>query len=269
MKFEDSGLIIDVKKHNENSAIVKIFSQNHGIYRGFVKSAFSKKNQSIFQVGNLVSFEWRSRIEENLGSFYYCDLSKSYSSKIIFDKLRLSCFLSIVAIINNNFHEREVLKELYAKLINTLESFSNQNSDRKIIIDYIFFEFDILAELGYGMDLTSCAVSNSDEDLIYVSPKSGRAVSRNIGQPYSQKILDLPGFVHAYANNLIDQMSYDNDNVNITDQDILNGIKLTGYFLEKHIFAQDNQCQKHRSTTTQNILRTIGTASAVCSNLNE
>ena len=99
MKFEDIGIIIDIRKYNESSAIVKIFSKNHGIYKGFVKSAFSKKNQSIFQVGNLISFEWRSRVEEGLGNFFYCDIEKSYSSKIIFNKLRLSCFLSLNIII--------------------------------------------------------------------------------------------------------------------------------------------------------------------------
>lgn len=258
MKFEDEGVVIDVKKHNESSAIIKIFSRNHGIYRGFVKNAFSKKNQPIFQVGNLTSFEWRSRVEEGLGSFYYCDIVKSYSSKIIFNKLRLSCFLSIISVINDNFHERELLDSLYLRLVNVLDSFSNENfKDRKIIIDYIIFEFDMLSELGYGMDLTQCAVSCATTNLTYVSPKSGRAVSKEVGSPYKQKILDLPSFIHAYANNLDHQVGYNNDNLGISDRDILNGVKLTGFFLDKHIFSQNQQCNNHRSTTAQNILSVI------------
>ncbi len=254
MKFEDIGVIIDIKKHNESSAVIKVFSQNHGVRKGFVKSAFSKKNQAIFQVGNLISFEWRSRIEENLGSFYYCEVVRSYSSKIIFNKLRLSCFLSLITIINNNFHEREVLNELYLKLVKVIESFADKDlSDKKVIVNYIIFEFDLLSELGYGMDLTRCAVSDSQEELIYVSPKSGRAVSKKIGDPYGKKILNLPGFIHFYANN---QSEYDNDN-EISNQDILSGLKLTGFFLDKHIFTQESQCSKHRSITAQNISKII------------
>ena len=88
MKFEDQGIIIEVKPHSEKSAIVKVFSQQNGIYRGYVKNIISKKNKLIFQAGNLISFQWHSRIEDKLGSFTYCDLLRSYMSRIIFDKAR-------------------------------------------------------------------------------------------------------------------------------------------------------------------------------------
>ncbi len=257
MKFEDIGVIIDIKKHNESSAIIKIFSKNHGIYRGFVKSAFSKKNQSLYQVGNLISFEWRSRIEENLGNFFYCDIEKSYSSKIIFNKLRLGCFLSLIAIINSNFHERELHESLYLKLIYIIESFADGNlSDRRVIIDYVIFEFELLSELGYGLDLAKCAVSSSQDNLIYVSPKSGRAVSKEIGDPYGKKILALPSFIHCHANDLSDENGLD---VEISDQDILNGFKLTGFFLEKHIFAVGGKRydDQQRSLAARNVVNIL------------
>ena len=79
MKFTDEGIIISQKNYSENSLILKIFSRHHGIYRGFVKAGKSRKNQVIFQVGNLISFEWRSRIEDGLGQIYYPDLIKSFA----------------------------------------------------------------------------------------------------------------------------------------------------------------------------------------------
>ena len=252
MKFQDIGVIIDCKKHSESSAIVKVFSKDHGIYKGYVRGAFSKKNRAIFQVGNLISFEWSSRIEDSLGSFFYCDIVKSYSGKIIFDRLRLSCFLSLISIIDKNFHERDVLCETYDRLVKFLDSLVDHDiSDKNIVIDYIIFEFEILSQLGYGMDLTRCAVSQKEDDLAYVSPKSGRAVSKEAGEPYSQRILELPQFIYIYSNGLLDEMNIAKQSV--TAQDIKNGFKLTGFFLEKHIFAQNSQCNKHRSDAAKNI----------------
>ena len=145
-------------------------------------------------------------------------------------------------------------------MVYMLEIFADPKlSDRRVIIDHIIFEFDLLSELGYGMDLTRCAVSSSDQNLAYVSPKSGRAVSKEIGQPYSNKILALPSFIHSHANGLIGQIDFDNDNIDICDQDILDGFKLTGFFLEKHIFTQsDNKHDgKQRSATAQNIVNIL------------
>lgn len=252
MKFQDIGVIIDCKKHSEISAIVKVFSKDHGIYKGYVKSAFSKKNRAIFQVGNLISFEWNSRIEDSLGSFFYCDIVKSYSGKIIFDRLKLSCFLSLISILDKNFHERDILCETYGRLINFLDNLINHDfGDKAVIVDYIIFELDVLSQLGYGMDLTRCAVSQKEDDLAYVSPKSGRAVSREVGAPYSKKILDLPRFIHAHSNGLFDRANIAKQD--ITAQDIKNGFKLTGFFLEKHIFTENSECHKYRSDAARSI----------------
>jgi DNA repair protein RecO len=103
LKFSDEGIIISQKKYSENSLIVKVFSRHHGIYRGFVKSAKSTKNRTIFQVGNLVSFEFRARFEDNLGQFFSVDLAKSFCSKIMFDRLALNCINSIFSMVDVRF----------------------------------------------------------------------------------------------------------------------------------------------------------------------
>ena len=226
MKFTDIGIIISQKSYSENSAIVKIFSQNHGIYCGFVSAPKSKKNQAIFQIGNLISFEWRSRNEEGLGHFYYSDLVKSFAANIIFDRLKLSCCTSIFSIIESCFLERENHHNLFTKIHNFLLKISDEKvSKESFVVDYIKLELKILKVLGYGLDLSSCAVTNSVDDLVFVSPKSARAVSLDVGRPYEHLLLKLPPFLLA-------------ENDNITDLHLHEGLKLSGYFLEKFVFAE-------------------------------
>lgn len=228
MKFSDIGFIIDCKKYSEKSLILKVFTQNHGIYRGFIASGTSKKNQAIFQVGNLISFEWRSRTEDSLGNFYYVDLIKSYLAKIIFDRLKLNCFSSLVSIIDSCFLERENQQELYFSFQNFLTKICESSEKNDFLSDYIKLELEILQALGFGIDLSSCAVTESLDNLVFVSPKSGRAVSFDAGKEYENKLLKLPQF-----------LTSSNDNI-LEDNHIFDGLKLSGYFLEKYVFAAKN-----------------------------
>ncbi|HLD76950.1 MAG TPA: DNA repair protein RecO [Rickettsiales bacterium] len=233
MKFDDIGIIISYKKYSENSLIVKILSRNHGVYRGFVKGGLSKKNRAIFQIGNVISFEWKSRIEDSLGSFYYYDLVKSFISEIIFDKLKLNCVNSIFSIIDSCFLERENHEILFEKIYDFLKKLSN--SDKNLLLaNYIKLELKILKILGYGVDLSSCVVTNSVEDLIFVSPKSARAVSRDAAKSYEHKLLKLPQFLLQENHEIQD------------DNHIFDGLKLSGYFLEKFVLSHNNVCLYNR-----------------------
>ncbi len=228
MKFSDQGIIISKRNYGERSLIIKIFSHNHGIFNGFVTYAKSPKNLTIIQVGNLVSFEWRSRIEENLGQFCHLDLIKSFSSKIIFDIEKLTCFNSLIAIIDSSFLERQEQPNLFDILNIFLEDLASQHiNKKKYLADYIRLELEILKILGYEIDLSCCAVTNQTTDLVFVSPKSARAVSFGAGQDYQNKLLKLPPF-------LVDQ------NIESDQNQLLEGFKLSGYFLEKHIFSCDS-----------------------------
>lgn len=226
MKFTDIGIIISQKNYSENSAIVKIFTQNHGIYSGFVSAPKSKKNRAIFQIGNLISFEWRSRNEEGLGHLYYCDLNKSFAAKIIFDRLKLSCCSSLFSIIESCFLERENHDTLFTKIHEFLLKVSDDKASKESFLrDYIKLELKILKTLGYGIDLSSCVVTNSTSDLVFVSPKSAHAVSFEAGKPYENLLLKLPPFLLA-------------DNDNLEYGHLHDGLKLSGYFLEKYVFAE-------------------------------
>lgn len=236
--FTDEGIIISQKKYSENSLIVKVFSRHHGIYRGFVKSAKSTKSRTIFQVGNLISFEFRARIEDNLGQFFSVDLNKSFGSKIIFDRLALSCTNSLFSMIDERFLEREEHFELFEKLLNFLQKSSAGNdSKNSIVANYIKLELEILRTLGYGIDLSCCAVTNSTANLAFVSPKSARAVSLEVGLPHQNKLLKLPQF-------LLDE------NADHPTEHIHHGFELSGFFLGK-VFAEEDRFNNSKSQMQQ------------------
>lgn len=240
MNFRDEGIIISTKKYGENSLLVKVFSREHGIYRGFVKSAKSKKVSAIYQIGNLISFEYRSRIEENLGSFFSVNLISSFCSRIIFDQFRLNCVKAIFSMIDELFLERENHRFFFEGLFNFLKKISVENSDKKsLVADYVKLELAMLAELGYGIDLSSCVVTESTEDLTYVSPKSARAVSTSAAKSYENKLLKLPEF-------LVEERG------EIEERHLLEGLQLSGFFLNKFL-ANDQQKFLHREEIRKNL----------------
>lgn len=248
MKFSDQGIIINLKKYGEKSLIIKIFSQHHGVYKGFVKYASSSKNNQIFQIGNQIAFDYVARLEDSLGSFLCNDLMENYSSKFVFDKLRLNCAKSIISIIDNYFLERENFNILYQNFVNFLQDLGNSKiQDSQIIANFVKLELLILECLGYGIDLSSCVVTNSRVNLAYVSPKSAHAVSVEAGQKYADKLLKLPFFL-AQKHNLETLNNVDNS-------DLEAGLKLSGFFLEKFLFSIDNLMFNENSRPQNSIYR--------------
>ena len=244
MKFNDCGIIIGIKNYSETSAIIKIFSQHHGIYSGFTKSIKSSKSRAIYQIGNLVSFEFRCRVEENLGSFFTVDLIKSYCAKIIFEPLKLNCVSSLFLMLDELFLERENQQMLFKKLQVFLQKISDEKIAKKIFLaDYIKLELKILKALGYGVDLSSCAATDSTTNLVFVSPKSARAVCYEAGKAYQNKLLKLPGF-------LID------DEAEIYEHHLLDGLELSGFFLHKFFFSEKKSRDLFHRESIRRFLKT-------------
>lgn len=220
-KINDRGIILSIKKYSENSLIVKILSQNHGIYSGFIRGALSsKKNYALYQSGNLVEFNWQSRIDENLG-FFKIELVKSFLAEILFSPIKLSCFKNTLSIIEQNIYERDSQPELFGLLSELLYNF--QQPHDIFLKEYIKFEIELLRTLGYGIDLSKCAATELTTDLHFVSPKSARAVSKIAGEKYRDKLLALPQFL------IIENYQ------DMTKQDLVDGLKLSGFFINKHL----------------------------------
>lgn len=223
ISINDIGIILSVKKYSENSLIVKILSKEHGIYSGFIKAALSnKKNTALYQIANLVDFSWKSKSVENLGFFKF-ELSRSFLAKIIFDNLKLNSIKAIFSIINDNILEREPHPELFEELLDFLNKLDCQKEE--FLANYVKLELKILQILGYGIDLSSCALTGVVDDLYFVSPKTGRAACKSAGLKYEDKLLKIPEFLIK-------------NSTQITKTDLNLGLKLTDFFLKKHLMHE-------------------------------
>ncbi len=220
MRWQGEGLLLDVRKYGESSALIDVFTVSLGRRIGLLRGAFNKKNKSIIQPGNQLFLTWNSRIEESLGVFKI-ELVKSRYHTISKEKNGLELFNLICVLCSSFLPERVDFDELYHKTILYIEGdFSTQDKFRK----YIEWELQLLKSLGFGLDIGKCVVTGSKEDLKFVSPKSGCAVSRQSSVGWEKKLLTLPDF-------LLSSKSVEN----LSKADLEDGFKLTEYFIKKHL----------------------------------
>ncbi len=215
MNFKDRGIILSKTVLKERNSIITIFTENHGIYSGVLRQ-YNKKSGDNLVEGNLVDFFWNARLHEHIGSAK-AELIKSYNSCLMINKEKLYAFNSIVSVLKASFCEREPHNNLFPKLVQFMESLKQNFSFE----EYIKFELEILKESGYQLQLDSCAATGDHDNLIYVSPKSGQAVSKEAGESYVDKLLKLPQF-------LIKDCKSNKNEIN-------DAFKLTSYFFERYI----------------------------------
>ena len=225
MKWSDFGIVLSARKHGEGSAIVSLMTLEHGRHAGLVRGGSGKRARGIYEAGNLVSVEWRARLEDHLGSFT-CELLQPQAALYLDDSFRLSGLSSACAVLEMALPEREPHPEIYESLFNFIVNLSEDTW----LEEYVKWELDLLADLGFGLDLTSCASTGQNDELIYVSPKSGQAVSTNAGEPYKDKLLALPDFL---MNGLENPPEIDFNALYL-------GLNLTGYFMGRHVFIHHN-----------------------------
>jgi DNA repair protein RecO (recombination protein O) len=219
MQWTDEGVVLGVKRHGETSVILELMTAAHGRHVGLVRGGAGKRLRGVLQPGNLVRATWQARLEEHLGLYAIEGLN-----------LRAAMFLSAAYAVHGVTHlaglcrllaEREPHAGIYAELNSILDSIEDPRQVAPLIAR---FEVDFLAELGFGLDLSSCAATGVTEDLVYVSPRSGRAVSRTAGEAYREKLLPLPAFLH--------------DEAEPVNGDVLvEAFALTGFFLDRHAYA--------------------------------
>ena len=219
MQWTEEGVVIGVRKHGENSAIVDIFTRSQGRYVGLVRGGRSRRMRPILQVGNSVLATWRARLAEHLGT-YELEPARLRVAGIIDDPLRLAGLSALTTLVQL-VAEREGHHRLYDALLLVLDALEQNEHWPALLVRW---ELGLLEELGFGLDLSRCAATGTQDDLIFVSPKSGRAVSGAAGEPYADKLLKLPQFLRGGAGS------------EPTSRDVLDGFALTGFFLQRHIF---------------------------------
>jgi DNA repair protein RecO (recombination protein O) len=219
MEWHDSGFVLAVRRHGENAVIVELLTRDHGRHAGLVRGGQSPKLRAVLQPGNEVVAVWRGRLAEHLGSIA-CEIVRAYAARIIDDPDRLAAMSAAAALVAAALPEREPHADVFASFESLLEAL---DSATDWPARYVGWERDLLAALGFGLDLGCCAVTGATTDLAYVSPRTGRAVSRAAGLPYHDKLLALPEFL--WRSKPADR-----------DQIVL-GMALTEHFLLRHVFA--------------------------------
>lgn len=224
--FSDEGIVVFLRKHGEHAAIVECLTEQHGRVAGLAKSAYSKHNRGLFMPGNQLRLEWSARLEEHLG-VWKAELMTAYAAELMVDRGALGAMQYVNNLLRITLPEREAHPRLYAELQMLYDQLRSGVQD--IRAQLILLEARLLKELGYGLDVSQCAATGTTEKLIYLSPKTGRAVSAEAGRPYHSKLLPLPEWFR-YA--LIDG---DLLSEKVEEGALADAAHITGYFITHYL----------------------------------
>lgn len=219
MEWQDEGVVLSARPHGETDAILSALTFEHGRHVGLVKGGVGRRARPLLQPGNRLELTWKARLTEHLGHFSAEPL-QAFGNRLLDDPLRLAALASATALVDEGLAEREPHPRLYAALLVLLEAML---ADPRWPETYVRFELVLLQELGFALDLERCAVTGATDDLAFVSPRTGRAVSRGAAGDLAARLLPLPPFLVA--------------DVPATFTDVAAGLRLSGHFLAKHLFA--------------------------------
>ncbi|HZP08468.1 DNA repair protein RecO [Methyloceanibacter sp.] len=219
MDWSDEGIFLSAKPLGEANMVAEVLTLGHGRHLGLVRGGRSRRMRPLLQPGNLIRVTWRARLAEHLGGFNV-ELIEAHAARVL-DDARALAAISTLASLARLLPERDPHQALYAAALGVLRALDRTALWPALLVRW---ELQLLGDLGFGLDLSECAATGEDIDLAYVSPRSGRAVSRGAGQPYASKLLRLPAF-------LLDE------DAAASDADILSGLALTGHFLERDVLA--------------------------------
>ncbi len=213
------GLVLSARPHGEGGAVVALLTETNGRHAGYLHGAHSSKKRALIEPGTLVSVEWSARTSDNLGT-YKLEEERGLSPMILNDPLKLGALLSACSLCDAALPEREGHAGLFFGLQALIDTLSSEVWGAA----YVMWEIAFLKELGFGLELNKCAGGGDANMLAYVSPKSGRAVSYAEGEPYKDKLLNLPSFLKP--------------NGGPADEEaVADGLKMTGHFLGHWVFA--------------------------------
>ena len=222
-EFEDEAIVLSTRLHGESGAIVHVLTQENGVYAAHIAGGASRRIKSALQPGAGVNFRYRARHADQLGAATV--EASGAGTDVLDDAMALLGLQSACLMTRQALPERERHAGAFHALAALIGAFAVPEIWPAI---YVRYEAGLLEELGYGLDLSACAVTGSRDDLIYVSPKSARAVSRQAGEAYRDKLLRLPPFLLSSQGGL-------------GEGDIVAGLDLTAFFLERYVFHPNNR----------------------------
>lgn len=215
MDWRADGILLTVRRHGESSAILELFTEEHGRHAGVVRGGASRKMAPVLQVGAQLDATWRARLSDHIGS-YTVEVRKGRAAEAMDDRIALAGLSSVCALLSFTLPERAAYPGLYARSLAVLDGLGAERWAEA----YLGWEMALLAEMGFGLDLSQCAASGVTQDLAYISPRTGRAVSRAAAGAWADKLLPLSPALDGMAT---------------CPADVIEGLRVTGHFLAHHL----------------------------------
>lgn len=232
--------MLKARRHGERALILHVLTKEHGRHAGLVRGGQGPKTRGLFEIGNQLDITWRARLAEHLGMFS-AELESSHASRFLDDAARLAALAAAAALADATLPEHEPHPRAYRGFLDLIAALERDDGWAPL---YVRWELDLLAELGFGLDLARCAATGKNDELIYVSPRSGQAVSASAGEPYRKRLLPLPRFLIA-------------ETVPAA-ADLADGLALTGFFLERRAIEPHGRKMPGARTRFVDVLRRIG-----------
>lgn len=218
MEWTDDAIVLGARHFGEGKLVAELFSRVHGRFGGVVHGG--RRAAPALQAGNLVNACWKARLSDQLGFFHPLELVEPYASKMLDDPLALAGLSSAITLIHAVTPERHAYPRLYDALIVLIEAMPGNESWPAL---YARFEIGLLAALGYGLDLSRCAVTGEETGLAWVSPRTGRAATYEAGAPHAELLLRLAPFLA-------------DSSAAVGEGDVADALALAGFFLERRLF---------------------------------
>ena len=229
MQWTDEAIILGTRRHGENAVILEVMSRSHGRHTGLVRGGRSSRLQPVLQPGNGVEVTWKARLESHMGQFTL-ELTTSRAAALMARPMG-TYGMQFIAELTRLLPERDPHPYIYQALSVIVDEFKEGDVAGELMVRY---ELALLSELGFRLELDQCAATGSNENLIYVSPKSGRAVSAEAGKPWHDRLLPLPAFLRGEAtSNRLDM------------EELEQGFALTAFFLERHVYHPNGTQPPH------------------------
>lgn len=240
MEWTDEGIVLGTRRHGEANAIVELMTREHGRHLGLVRGGAGSRMRPILQPGNRVSATWRARLDEHLGHYVVEGLDL-YAASFLSSAHALYGMTHLAAMCRL-LPERDPHPAISAAVEELVIDLADPHRAGVAIVR---FELQLLAELGFGLDLDACASTGATTGLVYVSPKSGRAVSREAGAAWHDRLLRLPAF---FADAEADP----------SPDDLADGFVITGFFLTRHVLEPRGMTMGETRTQFMTALARVG-----------
>jgi DNA repair protein RecO (recombination protein O) len=223
MEWTDDAVVLSVRAHGESSAILEVLTHSHGRHLGLVRGGASRKHKPALQPGNTLHLLWRARLGEHLGNFT-AEIVKARAGDMLESREALAGLNAFTAVAAAALPEREAHAPVFEAAAILLDAMLAEDFAHWGAL-YVRWEAGLLEELGFGLDLSRCAATGATDNLVYVSPRTGRAVSASAGAAYKERLFALPAFLLG------------SQNATLEPADIAAGLKLTGHFLSDRVLA--------------------------------